>query len=192
MAGHKFHPHQWERLLSAERHQLLDPEAFLDRVGVGAGMHVADLGAGPGFFTLPLARRVGTRGHVWALDVAPQMIDVLRERGLPPNAEALLSEESRLPLSDASADLELLAFVLHEVHEPAVFLAEARRVLRPGGRLVVLEWVPQEEEQGPPLHERLTPDRSAALLADGGFEVTERGDANRSHYYLIARPRPAA
>lgn len=192
MGGHKFQPHRWELLLSEERHQLLDPEAFLEQVGVRAGMRVADLGAGPGFFTLPLARRVGERGHVYALDVAPGMIDVLRARGLPPNVEALPSEESRLPLPDSSVDLELLAFVLHEVHEPPAFLAEARRVLRPGGELVVLEWVPQEEEQGPPLHERLTREQSTALLAAGGFQVVGRGDANRSHYYLIARPAAGA
>jgi ubiquinone/menaquinone biosynthesis C-methylase UbiE len=185
--GRKFPAEKWERLVSAERHALLDPDRLLERFDVREGMTVADLGAGPGFFTFPLAARVGPSGLVYATDISSGMLEVLKSRGLPPQVRALLAEESSIPVPDASVDVALLAFVLHEVMRPDAFLREVGRILRPGGRFVVLEWVPREEEMGPPLHERLSSARSTELLEASGFTVLERGDANASQYYLVAR-----
>lgn len=181
----KFDPANWARLVSPERRALLDPELFLARLAIAAGSTVADLGAGPGFFTEALADRVGAEGRVLALDVSEEMVEVLRSRPLPSQVEVRQSEENRLPVEDGTVDLALLAFVLHELHDPARFLAEVRRILAPGGRLVVLEWVPQVEAMGPPLAERLAPERSERILADAGFAVVEQGMANASNYYLV-------
>ena len=185
--GHKFPAEKWERLVSPERHAFLSPERMLDRFDVREGMTVADLGAGPGFFTFPLAARVGPSGLVYATDISAEMLDVLKRRGIPPQVQPLLAEESRIPLPDRSVDLALLAFVLHELVHPEAFLREVARILRPASRFVVLEWVPREEEMGPPLHERLSPARSRAILEAGGFTVDEEGDANASQYFLVAR-----
>lgn len=184
--GRKFPPEKWDRLLSPKRHAFLDPQRVIDRIGVAAGMHVADLGAGPGFFTLPLAERVGPAGSVDATDISREMLDAIRRRGAPPNVRLVQAEESRIPIADATVDLALLAFVLHELVHPVAFLREVRRILRPGGRLVVLEWIPQDDGMGPPAHERIAEHRSAELLAAGGFRVAERDDANTSQYLLIA------
>ena len=186
--GRRFPAERWARLVSEERRALLDPLGFVDQLGVRPGSTVADLGAGPGFFTMPLAERVGPAGRVYAVDVSLEMVRVLRERGLPPQVHAEVSEENRFPIPDAVVELALLGFVLHELSDPTAFLADVRRILAPGGRLVVLEWVPRVEEQGPPLHERLSVDASSRLLADGGFDVVERGAANASNYFLIATP----
>ncbi|HEY0996215.1 MAG TPA: methyltransferase domain-containing protein [Gemmatimonadaceae bacterium] len=189
--GRKFPPEKWDRLLSPERHAFLDPEWVLDRLGVRAGMRVADLGAGPGFFTLPLAARVGAGGTVYATDVAPAMLEALRSRGIPPQVRPLLADEARIPIPDAAVDLALVAFVLHEVVHPAEFLAEVRRILAAGGRLAVLEWIPQDDGMGPPEAERLAEAHARALLADAGFQVVDHGFANTSQYLLVASPRPA-
>lgn len=186
--AHKFRPENWERLLSAQRRALLDPDEFLVRVGMARGEAVADLGAGPGFFTVPLAARVGETGHVYALDVAPEMVARLRSLPLPAHVTVLQSAESRLPLPDASVDTALLAFVLHELEHPRDFLADVRRIVRPGGRLVVLEWVPQEEEMGPPLHERLAPEASVATVEAAGWRLQSSGAANPSNYYQVYAP----
>jgi ubiquinone/menaquinone biosynthesis C-methylase UbiE len=182
----KFDPARWERLLSEERRALLDPEAFLDSIGVEPGSVTADLGAGPGFFTEPLAHRVGAQGTVYAVDISPEMVRRLRDRDLPDQVKVLLSGENRLPVDDQAVDLALLAFVLHELDEPVRFLTEARRVLKPSGRLVVLEWVPQEEAMGPPVHERMSEEESEEILRAGGFRIGSRGLANGSNYFLVA------
>lgn len=189
--GHKFPAERWERLLSPERHALLDPEPFLDRIGVRAGMTVADLGAGPGFFTLPLAARVGPTGTVYATDISEEMLAILTRRGLPAHVHAIHAAENRFAIPDGVVDLALLAFVLHELTHPGEFLAEVRRILRPHGRLVVLEWIRQTEESGPPVAERLSDADSRRMLTASGFAVTDGETANRSHYFLIASPARA-
>jgi SAM-dependent methyltransferase len=175
----KFNPENWERLLSEERRALLNPGSFLDSIGVESGSVAADLGAGPGFFTLPLAQRVGPRGTVYAVDISPEMVRLLRDQDLPGQVKVLLSGETRLPLPDAAVDLALLAFVLHELEKPTGFLGEVQRILKPSARLVVLEWVPQEEVLGPPVHERIPEEESAQILASSGLRVSTRGIGQR-------------
>lgn len=183
----KFKPENWQRLVSEERRAHLPPDVLLDAIGVEEGSTVADIGAGPGYFTLPLVERVGATGRVYALDVQPEMIEVLHGRDLPPQVRVVRSGESELPLEDASVDLALVAFVYHEVEDPRAFLAEAGRVLRPGGRLVVAEWEPREEEIGPPLHERLPREVVERGLREGEFAIVERGRHDSSVYYVVAR-----
>lgn len=188
--GHKFPAEKWDRLVSPQRLAFVAPERLLEQFDVHEGMTVADLGAGPGFFTLPLAARVGAAGLVYATDISPEMLDALESRGIPPQVRPILAGESRIPIPDGVVELALLAFVLHELVHPVAFLEEARRILRPAGRLVVLEWVRHEEEMGPPMSERLSPARSREFLVAGGFSVAEEGEANASQYYLVARPEP--
>ncbi|HEY0969431.1 MAG TPA: methyltransferase domain-containing protein [Gemmatimonadales bacterium] len=182
----RFDPAKWRRLVSEERRALLDPAAFVRSLAIPRGATVADLGAGPGFFTPALAEATGPTGRVLALDVAPEMVALLRAQPLPNQVEVLQSEENRLPLADGTVGLALLAFVLHELTEPLRFLAEARRVMSPDGRLVMLEWVPQEEPIGPPLHERLSAAEGERLLTSAGFAVERHGMANASNYYITA------
>lgn len=182
--AHKFDPAKWERLLSEERRALLDAGAFIRRLAIPSGAAVADLGAGPGFFTDALAEAVGPSGHVHALDVSPEMVELLRRRDLAPQVTVQISEESRTPLADASIDVALLAFVLHELDAPMTFLSEARRVISRGGRLVVLEWVPLVEAMGPPLRERMSIDLSRETLRRAGFALLDEGLANGSNYFI--------
>ena len=190
-APRRFEPANWQRLVSYERRALIDPDRFLARLGIRAGDTVADLGAGPGFFTIPLAALVGEAGRVFAVDVSPEMAAVLSrrlaEQGGLPQVRVLEGGEGPLPIPDHIADLALLALVLHELPDAGSFLAEVRRILTPAGRLVVLEWIPRAEPMGPPLHERLSAAESEAILTRAGLQVVERGEANTSNYYLIAR-----
>ena len=183
--AHKFKPENWQRLLGAKRRALLEPDRFLADFDIAPGATVADLGAGPGFFTLPLAKRVGPNGRVYAIDVAPEMIARLQAHSLPAYVEALLSEESRIPLPDGCVDVALLAFVLHELDNPQAFLTDVRRAMRPDGRLIVLEWVRQDEELGPPLGERIAPETSHAMLAKAEWHLCASGLANPSNYYQV-------
>lgn len=184
--GHKFPPEKWDRLLTPQRQAFLDAGWVLDRAGVAAGMHVADLGAGPGFFTLPLADRVGPGGLVYATDISPEMLAALRNRGVPGHVTLLHAGESTIPLPDAAVDIALLAFVLHELVHPTAFLREVQRILRRDGRLVVLEWIPQDDGMGPPMAERISETATRDLLETAGFTVVDRAAANSSQYLLIA------
>ena len=127
----------------AERETRERPDAVLDAIAITDGMVVADVGAGSGYFTLRLARRVGTRGRVIATDIQPEMLAMIRERA---GAAGLANVETRLVGSDDagldahSIDLALLVDVYHELADPAAVVGGIRRALRPGGRLVLVEY----------------------------------------------------
>lgn len=188
-ASKRFDPAKWQRLVSAERFALLPPELVLRHAHIRSGDAVADIGAGPGYFTVPLAERVGADGAVYAMDVAPEMIELLRSRALPPVVRVIPMDGEAIPLRGATLDAALLAFVLHEIDEPGAFLREVLRTLKPAGRLLVVEWLRQVEEAGPPLQERLAPQDTTALLEQSGYKIEAQRILNSSHYLVSAQPR---
>jgi ubiquinone/menaquinone biosynthesis C-methylase UbiE len=192
---HRFDPAHADRLLSPERRQMQDPDVILAAIDLAPGMAFADVGCGPGFFTLPAAERVGGEGRVYALDVQREMIARTEERagaaGLG-NVEAILSKEAELPLPDGAVDAALLANVLHESPDRVRFLSEIGRTLRPGGVLGVVDWRKVEMPMGPPLADRLSPDQVEADLRAAGFEVEAAFDAGPLHWGIKARWRRSA
>ena len=119
------------------------PDFLLDALQIRPGAVVADLGAGTGYFTWRLARRVGPSGKVFAVDVQQNMLDVvareLKKRNLS-NVELLLGGESDPRLPVGALDLVFIANSYHEFSEPETIIAAVRRSLKPDGRLVVLEY----------------------------------------------------
>jgi len=186
---HKFDSRHLDRLLSPERRQWQNPDGVFEALGLDQGMTVADIGAGPGFFTLPAAAKVGPTGKVYALDVAPEMLDRLRERAMAEaitNVETLVSRENEFPLPDASVDVALVANVLHETVEPVSFLREIARVLRPGAVLGVVEWRTDSLEKGPPVTERLAPETVEELMRAADYRAIERFEVGPFHYGIRA------
>jgi ubiquinone/menaquinone biosynthesis C-methylase UbiE len=172
--GHQFPVDRREVLKDPERLRWLPPKPLLEEAGFAPGSTVIDVGAGTGFWTAPLAELVGPEGRVIALDVEPIMLDELRalvaEQQLQ-NVEIVQSEELSFPLPDGAADGAVLGFMLHHPPDPAAFLREVRRVLRPGGRVLSVDWHKHETEQGPPVQHRLSDDETCVLLAEAGFSV---------------------
>lgn len=189
--GHKFDAAHRAYLDSEERRSYLDPPSILRSFHVRAGMHVADIGSGTGFFAIPAAEMVGPEGRVYAVDLSPEMLEDLRaklERAEGGNLEALRSTEDRIPLPDASVDFAFLACVLHELAGAGTLL-EARRILKPAGRLGIVDWKKEESGFGPPKAHRLDEDEAEAVLSDAGFEPTRTFEAGVYHYGIEARVR---
>ena len=132
---------EWlERLERAEEE---DPDLALNVLQIAPGSSVADIGAGSGYMTERLAARVGPAGRVFANDLQPQMLDMLSRRLAARNITnvTLVQGTSDDPkLAPASVDLELMVDVYHELSQPQVMLRRLREALKPGGRLVLLEY----------------------------------------------------
>ena len=126
-----------------EREDEEAPSKALDALQLKPGMTVADIGAGSGYYSSRMAKRVGPTGRVYATDIQPGMIALLERRikseGLT-NVTTVLGglDDPRLPPS--SIDLAIMVDVYHELQEPQVFLQRLKGAFKPGGRLVLLEF----------------------------------------------------
>jgi ubiquinone/menaquinone biosynthesis C-methylase UbiE len=169
---HAFHPHHLRAMEEARRH-LTPPEEVLGELSLDPQGVLVDVGAGTGFLAVPAARYLA-QGKVVAVDHQEDMVQALRQRaqeeGLA-NLEAHAASAERLPLPDGSADAVTFSMVLHDLASPHRALAEAWRVLRPGGRVAVVEWEPGERDFGPPSHLLWEPSELVRRLQESGFRL---------------------
>lgn len=132
-----------EFLGRSERDAEEPPDELLDALQIPAGSAIADLGAGTGYFTWRLAQRTGPHGRVIAVDIQQKMLDLVAEevkhRDLH-NVELVLGGEHDPHLPEKSLDLVLIAYAYHEFSQPEEIMAAVRRSLKPGGRVVLLEY----------------------------------------------------
>ena len=180
-------------LVRAERAAEEQPDRVVAALRIPAGGTVIDLGAGVGYFTWRLAAQVGPRGRVIATDIQPEMLELLaanlRLRGVA-NVETVLAtqEDPRLPVGDA--DLALLVDVYHELSYPRRTMEHVLRALKPGGRLVLVEyrgedpWIPIH-----PLH-KMTVRQARREIEPTGFEFVEVLDFLPSQHIIVFK-RPA-
>lgn len=186
-----FHPANIDRLLGAQRRAQLPAVRTLRAAGVTDGQTLVDLGCGPGYFTLPAAEIVGPRGKVYGVDAQPEMVEACRRRAAEAgvqNVEVLLSNATQVPLPDGIAEVVLISVVLHEVEHPAAVLGEARRLLKPGGEVALIEFRKQDGPPGPPKEVRLSEEQVAAVAGAAGLRVRDLRDLNDQHllYHLTA------
>src|SRR5271170_966708 len=159
-----------------EREKEENPEGALDALKIRPGMVVADVGAGTGYMSLRLARRVGPTGRVYANDLQPEMLRRLRanaeQAGLT-NIETVQGEEADPKLPPGLMDLVLLVDVYHEFSKPREMIDKIREALKPDGRLVLLEY--RKEDPNVPIHEehKMTVAEVKAELEPQGFVLSQ-------------------
>lgn len=182
---HKFDPKKIEMLLGDDRKKEIDPVKYLKEKGLKDGMVFADIGCGPGFFVFPASEIVGKDGKVYAIDTQQEMLDELKKRKPSKNVIVLKSDETKLPLDSSIIDIAIMVFVMHEIYHPIDFLKEVKRILKPSGRLIVIDWEKKAEEKGPPFEERLPRGKAKELFHKTGFEKIEANSLNPSHYEIM-------
>jgi ubiquinone/menaquinone biosynthesis C-methylase UbiE len=155
------------------------------------GQVVADVGAGSGYYSVRLARAVGNNGRVYATDIQPEMLAIIKEkltRERLTNVELVLGTDNDPGLPAAAVDLVLMVDVYHELSRPQEMLRALKRVLRPGGRLVLIEfrkesaWVPIREE-----HKMSVREARVELEAEG-YRFDRNIDVLPWQHILVFRP----
>jgi len=159
-----------EKLENPRRVAELAPAATLARLGLRDGQTLCDIGAGSGLFSLAAARI--TSGAVWAADIDAELLAELdtraRAEGLA-NLHILPVSGCAYPIPDGSADWALLVTVLHEIPARHALLAELRRLLKPAGRAVLVEFHAGRTPMGPPPAHRLGAPEAESLFTGAGF-----------------------
>lgn len=150
-----------------------------EELGLKPGMSVCDMGAGNGYHAIPMAEKVGAEGRVYAVDVQPEMIDMLKERLAGKKITNVvpivgLYHDPRLP--DNSCDLILLVDVYHEFSHPVHMLAAMKKALKPGGRLVLVEF--RSEDDSVPIKPEHKMSKSQILkeLVPNGYKLVREFD----------------
>src|SRR5438477_3975052 len=171
------------------------PDDALDIIGVKKGTTVADIGAGSGYMTVKLSKRVGANGVVYATDIQPAMIDLLDKRlkkAKLVNVTTILGaiDDPRLP--PASIDMALMVDVYHELSQPQVMLRKIQDALKPGGRLVLLEYL-KEDPSIPirPEHKMSVAEAKLEVEAEG-FALAKADESLPRQHILIFTARPAS
>ena len=175
----------------SERDDEEEPDVALDVLKIAKGSAVADIGAGSGFITERLARRVGPTGKVYANDVQPQMLEMLKrrlERRKMTNVAIVQGaiDDPRLPKE--SVDLELLVDVYHEFSQPQAMLRRLREALKPAGRLVLLEY--RKEDPSIPIrfeHKMTVAEAKLEVEAEGFTLVKVDESLPRQHILIFQR-----
>lgn len=190
MNDRTFSSSQAHRLDSAERKEWLPIGEVLQRLALRPGLRVADIGAGTGYFSLPLAEEIGAKGTVFAVDVQPEMLTFIEEKlkaaGVT-NVRCSVGEAVRTGLADESSDLILMSYLWHELDDVDEVLAEAKRVLVGGGRIAIVDWKPGvQQPPGPPLEHRIPAERVTDALQRAGFMVASSEDIGPFGYIVLA------
>ena len=175
------------RLDSEGRLRELRPVQLLrDVAGIASGMTCVDLGCGTGTFSLPALALVGETGTVYAVDDSAEMLGYLRAKDPPSNLKVVHSDVGRTDLPDETADVCLLAFILHEVNNARRLAVETLRLLKPGGIILAVEWQAELDSPGPPPKIRLSEAQIKGLLQEAGFSAFEYATWSPNHYWAKA------
>jgi len=163
---------QLQRLTTVDREKWMPREPVLTALHPESGEHLADIGAGLGWLTFPLAQRVGTEGRVWAIEPSPDASDALRaEARSLPQIQVLTTVAESLPLPDASLDGALWHTVYLAIQDVPTAMTETYRVLKPGGRWLIVDWKSIDTPMGPPLARRQPPEAVLPRALAVGFRL---------------------
>lgn len=168
------------------------PEEVLKALGLAPGQTACDVGTGPGYFSLRLARALGERGHVYAVDVEPGMLDALRERLGPSglrNVTPVLALGDDPLLPDGACDLVLIVDTFHHFDDGVAYLRRLQRALRPGGRLANIDFHKRETPVGPPLERRVSREAFLDAATSAGYALAQEHDFLPYQYFVVLRPR---
>jgi len=171
-----------------ERDKKLQVDRVMDLLEIHTGSAVADIGAGSGWFTVRAARRVGSNGRVYAVDINPSYLDYIRDRARKeklPNIRTILGKSDDPLLPPNSVDAVLLMKTYHEVAQPIVLLRHVRAAMRPGARLGIIDRNGKGDDHGVDRDVVIDEVKRVgfALAADYDFVKPDGVD-----YFLIFRP----
>lgn len=171
--------------------EFVDPEKIIEALNIVPGMSAADFGCGAGFYSIPLARAVGSQGKIYALDIRKEMLEIIRSKARTfrlANIETIWTDLERPEgsnLKDTSMDVVVISNILFQIENKENLAKEASRILKPGGKLVLVEWAEEERPIGPPIKERVNRNEAENIFLKTGLMLDREFAAGEHHYGLL-------
>jgi ubiquinone/menaquinone biosynthesis C-methylase UbiE len=168
------------------------PQEVLTALDLKPGEVIADIGAGSGYFTFRLARHVGVKGKVYAVDVSPDMIRHInrRIRELKSNnVVSVLAFPDDPLLPEGSVNRVFICDVWHHVEDQAKYLSLIKKIIRPGGEIVMIDFHKKELPVGPPLQMKIAREDLIKQMENNGFRLTKEHTFLPYQYFLVFAPK---
>jgi ubiquinone/menaquinone biosynthesis C-methylase UbiE len=178
MKGHEVGRHKQGRRRWGTTEELLDRKAILSELGILPGQTVVDAGCGDGYMSREISKLVRDFGRVYALDRDRQAIEKLKAETIGTNVEPVEADiTGRTPIEGESVDLIYLSTVFHifTAEEIGGFRREAKRILKPGGKLAIIEIQKEDTPIGPPLKSRVSPEELRGMIEMKPLSLTRAG-----------------
>jgi len=170
-----------------------DPQHNIKQFGLHEGMIVSDLGAGTGAYTIVAAREVGGSGRVYAVEVQKELLANIKnaasEQGLS-NIEVIWGDIERIgktKIGDRTVDAAIVANVLFQAEDMEGVVEEIKRILKPDGRVLIVDWKDSFGGMGPQSSEVLPYDEAKRMFEIAGFSFLKNIDAGDHHYGFIVK-----
>lgn len=164
------------------------PHEVITALGLKEGEVIADIGAGSGYFALRFANHVGDRGRVYAVDVSPDMVRVVnrrtRDAGLR-NLVSVLAEPDDPLLADASIDRFFVCDVWHHIESQPKYLGLMKKMLKPGGQVVMIDFHKRELPVGPPVGMKIAREDLVKQMEQNGFRLAKEHTFLPYQYFLV-------
>lgn len=167
----------------------MNPEAIVESFRLQSGMKVADLGSGSGYFSILIAKKVGENGLVTAVDIMESTLETVRAKASAMGLKNLQTVRADLEvlgatgLPDGSQDLVLLANVLFQSSKKEAIIQESKRILVPGGQIILIDWKKEVNSGlGPPQNLKTSPEELQAMLTKEGLSFVRNINAGEYHF----------
>jgi ubiquinone/menaquinone biosynthesis C-methylase UbiE len=186
---HKFNKNNRHKLDSDERRKMLPPERTIISLGLKDGDVMADIGCGIGYFSIPSSKIVGDNGHIFALDILPEMLEEVEIKARENNCnniKTVLVEENDLKIKEGSVSFAFISNVLHEIDELNKFLGKVKNIISSKGKIAIIEWKKVNSKYGPPMEDRLDKMELIKLLNYEGFVNIISMDIGDNFYGITA------
>ncbi len=180
--------------LISSRAGFAHPKRNIGALGVEPGMLVADFGSGSGAYVFAIAERLEGSGHVYAVDIQKDLLrrisNEATRRGFK-NVDVLwadLEEPRASKIAEGAMDLVLVSNILFQVPDKVAILTEARRILKPTGKLAIIDWSDSFGGMGPVKEDVVAKESAVEVARKTGFELIKEFHAGAHHYGLVLRP----
>lgn len=179
-------------MLEIKKTALFDTDAIIAKLAPAQKQQIAELGCGhSGFFVFPLARLIGRQGKIYAVDIIKSTLEEIKNEAAKRNMPQVITVWSNLEvfkatnIESSSLDSAMLVNTLHQSNKKVEMLREAIRLLKRGGKLLIVEWKNADAPLGPSADKRVNPESLKNAAVKLGLDIAEQFDAGPYHYGLI-------
>lgn len=185
MIDKKFDPKKLKKLNNPQRLKDVPVEHILNKLGLEQSHVFVEIGAGTAFFSIAFLQQAKP-SILYACDISKTMLSWIEENVIPdyPLIHPVQNHEASVPLDDEIANLVFTIHLHHELENPGQILDEAFRILRTGGKVLVVDWKKLDMAEGPPTHIRCTPEDVKSQMKNSGFKNIQISNELEKHFFV--------